>query len=127
VLAAEHLLGLSGVDLSRQIVERPPEIIGHRLSRLRPLGEDREVVEAGPQRCGEIAILFEPPAALQQLLRGGLVFPEIGGAGALFDFLQFFGGLCGVKDSSAGRQRGAPDPDTCEAVRPTGMSKPELL
>ena len=81
----------------------PAEIVGHRLALLGPLGEHGQIVEPALQRFAEIAVFLEPPAALQQLLRGRLVLPEIRGADALFDFLQFVGGSCGVKDSSAGR------------------------
>ena len=85
-----------------------------------------EVLEPLAQRFAEIAILFEAAPALQQLLRRRLVLPEVRGTDALFDGLQLVGGMCCVKGSSAGRRRGAPDPDTCEAVRPTGMPRPKL-
>jgi len=93
VLAAQHLLGLAGVDLCGEIVEGAAEIVRDRLAGLGPLGEDREIVEPRAQRLAQIAILFEPAAALQQLLRGGLILPEVGGADALLDLLQFFGGM----------------------------------
>ena len=121
VLAAEHLLGFTGVDLRGEIVEGAAEIVGNRLPGLGPFGENGEIFEALAQRLAEVAILFEAAAALQQLLRRGLVLPEVRRRDALFDGLQLAGGMCCVKGSSAGRRRGAPDPDTCEAVRPTGM------
>ena len=40
VLAAEHLLGLAGVDLRRQLVERAPEVVGDRLPRFGPFDQD---------------------------------------------------------------------------------------
>ena len=46
VLAAEHLLGLAGVDLAAELVERAAEIVGDRLPRFRPLDEDGEIVDA---------------------------------------------------------------------------------
>ena len=39
VLAAEHLLGLAGVDFARKIVEAAAEIVGDRLARLGPFDE----------------------------------------------------------------------------------------
>jgi len=127
VLAAEHLLGFTGVDLRGEIVERAAEIVGDRLPGLAPFDEHRQVLEPLAQRFAEIAILFEAAPALQQLLRRRLVFPEVRGTDALFDGLQLVGGMCCVKGSSAGRRRGAPDRDTCEAVRPTGMPRLKLL
>jgi len=127
VLAAQHLLGFAGVDQRGQVVQCAPEVVGNRLPRLAPLDEDGEIVEPLAQRFAETAVLLEAPAALQELLRRRLVLPEVGGANALLDVLQFVGGVCCVKDSSAGRRRGAPDPDTCEAVRPTGKPRPSLL
>jgi hypothetical protein len=127
VLAAEHLLGLAGVDLGGEVVERTPQIVGHRLAGLGPFGEHGKILEPLAQRFAEIAILLETAPPLQQLLRRRLVLPEVRGTDALLDVLQLAGGMCCVKDSSAGRRRGAPNPDTCEAVRPTGKPKPSLL
>ena len=76
----------------------------------------------GLQRLAELAVLFEAAAALQHLLRRGLVLPEVRGGDAFFDSGEFVCGACGVKDSSAGRWRGAPGPRTCEAVRRVAMS-----
>jgi hypothetical protein len=118
VLAAEHLLGLAGVDLRGQIIERPGQIVGHRLSRFCPLDQDREIVGAALQPLAEIAILFEPATALQQLLRRRLILPEVRIGDARFDEREFVRRLGGVKDSSAGRWRGAPGLRACEAVRP---------
>ena len=53
----------------------------------------------------QIAILLQTPAALQDSLRFGLIFPEVGGAGASFDSGQFVVGSCGFKDSYADPQR----------------------
>jgi hypothetical protein len=54
----------------------------------------------------QVAILLQPPAALQNLLRLCLVFPEIGSRGSRLDAGQFVVGSCGFKDSYADRQRG---------------------
>jgi hypothetical protein len=82
VLAAEHLLRLAGLDLLVEGVERLRRLGIDRLARFRPLDEHGEIVALLLQRLGEIAILFEPAAALQDLLRFGLIFPEIGRGGA---------------------------------------------
>ena len=68
------------------------EVVGDRLPRLGPFDEDGEILGAAPQRLAEIAILLEPPAALQQLLRAGLVLPEVRIGDARFDCREFFGG-----------------------------------
>jgi hypothetical protein len=78
VLAAEHLLGLAGVYFLREIVEAPGEILGDRLTRLRPFDEHAEILGTAPQRIAEGLIVLEPAAPLQQLLRCRLILPEIG-------------------------------------------------
>jgi hypothetical protein len=118
VLAAEHLLGFTGVDLRGQLIERTAEIVSNRFSRLGPLDEHMEVVEAASERLTQLAIFFEPATALHDFLRLDLILPEIGGGNALFDGGEFGFGAGGVKDGFAGPWRGAPDPRTCEADRP---------
>ena len=66
---AEHLLGFAGLDLGAELVEAAPEILGDRLPCLGPLDEDGEVVDAALQRLAHVDVVFEPAAALQQLLR----------------------------------------------------------
>jgi hypothetical protein len=117
VLAAEHLFRFAGVDLRGEIVERPDEVVADGLTGFRPFDEDGEIVDLRAQRLAQRAIFVEPAAALQQLLRGLLVLPEVRIGDSLFYFREFVGGTGGVKDSSAGRRRGARDPRTCEAVR----------
>jgi hypothetical protein len=117
VLAAQHLLRLTGVHLGRQLVERPAQFLGHQLARFRPLDEHLQIVAAAAQRLAEPEVLLEPAAALQQLLGAGLVLPEIRRRDTIFYFGEFLFRAGGVKDSSAGRRRGAPGPRTCEAGR----------
>jgi hypothetical protein len=117
VLSAEHLLGFARVDDVRQFVEPAREIVQDRFAPLGPFDQDGEILGLRTQRLAERPILFEPPAPLQQLLSPGLVFPEIGFGDALFYGCELGCRMCGVKDSSADRMRGARGPDTCEAVR----------
>jgi hypothetical protein len=53
----------------------------------------------------QIPIQLETAAALQNFLRFGLVFPEIGRGGAGFEAVQLFFRAGGFKDSSADRRR----------------------
>jgi hypothetical protein len=77
VFPAEHLLRFAGIHLRRQLVESAGEVLQYRLPRFEPLDEDREILDAAPQRCRQVAIVFEAPAPLQQLLGPSLVLPEI--------------------------------------------------
>ena len=85
--------------------------------RLGPFDQDGEILRPRAQRLAEGSILLEPAPPLQQLLSPRLVLPEIGFRYALFYGSEFGCRVCGVKDSSADRMRGARGPDTCEAVR----------
>ena len=69
------------------------------------------------QRLAQILIVFEASSALQQLLGGRLVLPEIRSGDTLFYSGEFVGRSCGVKDGSAGRTPAWRDPDTGEAAR----------
>jgi hypothetical protein len=124
VLAAEHLLRLTGVDFGRQPVERAPEIVGDRLPRLGPFREDRQVLQPRVERVPELEIFLEAAAALQELLGRRLILPEIREGDFFFYLLELVRGACGVKDSSAGQRPVGSDPDTCEAVHPAEMPNP---
>jgi hypothetical protein len=104
VLAAEHLLDLAGLDFLIERLERLRELGVDVLAGLRPLDEDGEIVALLLEREDEIAILLEPMAALIDLLRFGLVFPEVRRGGFGFELCQFFAGTGGFKDSSANRK-----------------------
>jgi hypothetical protein len=105
VLAAEHLLDLAGLNLLIEEIERLREFGVHRLAGRRPLDENGQIVTLLPQGGAQLEILLEPPAALQDLLRLGLIFPEIGRGGARLQAVQFVRGTGGFKDSSADPQR----------------------
>jgi len=77
VLAAEHLARLGKLDVALEVVQALEEIRFHRLARPGPFDEDAEVVGAAGQRLGERQLVFDAASALQQLLRLGLVLPEV--------------------------------------------------
>jgi hypothetical protein len=105
VLASEHLLDLGGLHFAIERLEPLRELGVDALALLGPLQKHGEIVALAAQRQGEIAVLFEAPAALQDALGFGLILPEIGGGGPRLEACQFFFGACGFKDSSADRQR----------------------
>jgi hypothetical protein len=117
VFAAEHLFDLAGLDLARQRIQAAAEL-GQRIgiSLLGPLHENREIVAAAPQRGDELAIFFEPPPPLKQLLSLFLVFPEIRLADSRLDPIQLLFRFGDFKDSSEDRLLAWRDPDTSASV-----------
>jgi hypothetical protein len=105
VLAAEHLFDLAALDLLIERVDGLREFSVDRFAGLRPLGQYGEVVALAAERGDQIAILLQTAAALEDFLRFGLVFPEIGRGGARLETRQFFFGTGGFKDSPANRRR----------------------
>src|SRR5579859_1944237 len=102
VLAAEHLLDLAGLH---RFVERgkPANEVGvHVFAGLAPLDEHREIVRLLSKQLDEIEILLQASPALQDALRLGLVFPEIGRGGARLETIQLRDRLSRLKDSSTG-------------------------
>jgi hypothetical protein len=104
MLATQHFLDLRGLDFDVERLEPLSKFGVHGLALLRPFPQDRQILALPSERCDELAILFEPAAALQDFLRFGLVFPEIGRGGARLEAGQLFVGLGGFKDNSAGRR-----------------------
>jgi hypothetical protein len=105
VLAAEHLLDLAGLHLLIERLERLGELGVNRLPRFGPFDENGEVFALLPEREHQIAILFETAPALEDSLRLGLIFPEIGRRRARLEPVQFFVRFGTLKDNSADRQR----------------------
>jgi hypothetical protein len=99
VLAAEHLLRLALGDLLVELVEHAHEVVLHGLALLEPLVEHAQVVGGLGEPPGEFDILFESSPTLQDLLRLGLVLPEIGCGCALLEAVQLVSRACGLKDS----------------------------
>src|SRR5205814_505131 len=110
VLAAQHLLDLPGLHLLVEGIERLTELGVDRLAGVGPLDQHGEIVALSLERQHEIAILLQPAPALLDLLRFGLVFPEIGGGRARFETRQLFNRLRDFKDSSGGRWLASQDP-----------------
>jgi hypothetical protein len=122
VFATEHLLGFAGVDFLREVVQPSREIVGNGLAGLGPLHQYGEIVRTAAERVAELLVVLEAAPALQELLRGGLVLPEVRVGDAFFYLREFVGGTGGVKDDSADRMRGGPNPDTGGAARLVGDS-----
>jgi len=93
VLAAEHLLRLGRFDFPGESIDAAGQIGEDVLAFGSPLREDRQVVLALSKTVDQVAFLFQAAAALQDLLRFGLVFPEVRGCGACFELSQFVGGM----------------------------------
>jgi hypothetical protein len=107
VRATEHLLDLGRLDFLVERVERLCEFRVDAFARPGPLDEDPEIVAFAPKGLNQIAILFQPFAALEDLLGLGLVVPETGRGGARLEAGQLVLWAGGFKDSSADRPRGA--------------------
>jgi hypothetical protein len=105
VLAAEHLLDLTRLDLGGEIGQPLFELVANRFATLSPFDENGQIVRPALERQAEIAILFETAAPLEELLRGGLVFPEVWFADLCLYGCQLGFELGGVKDNSEGRRR----------------------
>jgi hypothetical protein len=118
VLAAEHLLDLGRLHLLLQLVESVSELLVDGFALLEPLEDDTEVVGGLVEPARELDVLLEPAPALQDLLRLGLIFPEIRRGEPLLETAQFLGGACGLKDSSAGRRRASRGPGSGGSGRP---------
>jgi len=105
VLAAEHLLDLAGLHHLRELLEAGGEIREHVLALAGPLHEHAEVLGAFCQRGNERDFFLDAAPALEDLLRFGLVAPEIGRTYVLFDIGQLLVEASGFKDASAIRRR----------------------
>ena len=79
VLAAEHLAGFGGLDVLLELVEAFQRIAVDAARQPAPTRRARRDRRRG---CFSVLLerdlLVEPPAALQKLLRLGLVLPEVG-------------------------------------------------
>jgi hypothetical protein len=117
VLAAEHLPRLGRLHLLLQLGERADEIGLDRLALLRPLEEHGQIVDATRERSRELPVFLQARAALEQALGGLLVVPEVGRGYLLLDPRELLVQAGDVKDSSADRRRGRPDPDSVERAR----------
>jgi hypothetical protein len=85
VLAAEHLLGFSALDLLLERLERAFEIRRHILAGLRPLEEHAEIVDLLHEAVAQLEVVGKTALPLKRLLRLGLVVPEGGSGDFLFE------------------------------------------
>jgi len=76
-VARQHRAHLGGLHVAAVRLERAAELGGDVLALLGPVGEDGDVVRLFAQRRREVAVAFDAATALQDLLRGGLVLPEV--------------------------------------------------
>jgi hypothetical protein len=88
------------------ILERAREIGADVLALARPLDQHAKVVGLLANRLREVALGLQPPAPLEDLLRGALVLPEIRFGGLRFEFRQLAAESRFVKAPSADRRRG---------------------
>jgi hypothetical protein len=91
VLAAEQLLRLRRFHFARERLEALAQVALDVLALLRPLDEHGQIVLALLQRVDQLDLLLEATAALEGLLRLGLILPEIGQGRTLFEPGQFVG------------------------------------
>jgi hypothetical protein len=105
VLTAEHFLDLAGLHFLIERVEGLLELVFDRFPCIDPLREHLQILPFDAERHHQVTILLHAPAALEDLLRFGLVLPEIGRCGPGFDAGEFFFGSGGFKDSYADPQR----------------------
>ena len=59
MFTAEHLLGLSGVDLFLERIERLRQIAGNILAALRPLEQDTDVIDLFGEAVAKLDVLGE--------------------------------------------------------------------
>jgi hypothetical protein len=110
VFAPEHLLRLARVDDRLETVERAGDLLVDGFTGLQPLEQDPEILALLRQPVAERDVLLETAAPLQDLLRLGLVLPEVRRGGLVLQLRELVGGACGVKDSSADRRPASSDP-----------------
>jgi hypothetical protein len=101
VLAAQHLLGLGGLDLALELVEPARQVGGDVLPSRAPLHEHRQVVGTALERGEQGEIVLDTAAALHDFLRLGLVAPEVCGGCGLLYLCELVIEPCTLKDASA--------------------------
>jgi hypothetical protein len=104
-LTREHRPDLAGLDVLRQSLEDPGEILGDLLALARPFDQDAGVVDLLPQRLRELLVLLDPAAPLQRLLRVRLVLPEVGLGDPRFELAEVLRQARFVKAPSGDRGR----------------------
>jgi hypothetical protein len=116
-LAREHRADLGRLDVALVDVDAGLQIAQHVLALPRPIEEDRQVVGLLAQRLGQRAVVLDLAAALQDLLRVGLVLPEIRRRDGRLDLGQLALQPRFVKAPSADQRRGTTGRRSCGRVR----------
>jgi hypothetical protein len=104
VLAAQHLLHLSRVDLGLECVESIRQVAGDIFATLRPFDQHAGVVDPPLERVTQLDVLAEALTTPQYRLRLGLIVPEIRRANPRLQPAQLLIEQSLVKDNSAGRR-----------------------
>jgi hypothetical protein len=126
VLASQDPVRFRGVDLLVEPIEAAREVRGDVLTGRGPLDEDAEIVLLRLQRIDEVDFVLEAPAALEGLLRLGLVLPEIRLGDALLERRDLLARLAGLKDTSAAPRTASPGPPAAERVPRSRMPRLRL-
>jgi hypothetical protein len=114
VLAAEHFFDLAAFDEPRKLLHAVREL-GCDIFALRgPVDEHGEIVAFRPERRNQLDFFFDAAAALEDLLRFGLVIPEVRGRCAGFYLGELVRRASCLKDNSGDRPRASRDPDISE-------------
>ena len=119
VLAAEHASWSRPPRPRSSSASRPRAQVGARRPRPAPAHSTSTARSSSRfvQRVDQLDFLLEPAAALQRLLRFGLVVPEIGLGDQPFEAVQLVARARGLKDSSAARRTAWRDPGSVGRVR----------
>jgi hypothetical protein len=87
-LAREHRADLARLHVALERLQPFSQVGFDVLALPRPVDQDGQVVGLAAQRRRQRAIVFEAPAALQQLLRRSLVLPEVRSGDLRLDVLD---------------------------------------
>jgi hypothetical protein len=116
-LAAEHRADFTRLDVTAERFQAALEVARDVLALAGPVDEDAEVVRLPAQRLGQRAVVLDLAAALQDLLRVGLVLPEIRRRDGRLDLGQLALQPRFVKAPSADQRRGTRGRRSCGRVR----------
>jgi hypothetical protein len=105
VLAAEHLLDLSGLDDAGELLDAGGQLRRDILPLAGPVDQDAKIVCFGFEGGDQLDLLLDSTAALKDLLCLDLVVPEIGRRRAGFYLCELVTRPGRLKDNSGGPRR----------------------